>query len=159
MRIYFFSIFIFIACNSENNEVELKQSIMSPIPTLKNTDFKEYWNNLGLALKVNDTLKLEKFFESSVFIYGREDEDPRFVLNGRDRIVRVREIYLSGGYYDENRLLNVSYRDFFSDKNVLDLNFVSNQDTQRIEDFIFAKSDFDEWKLIGVYTNTRDIDH
>jgi hypothetical protein len=159
MRVILLSIILFVSCNSSITEIKDEQLSSKPDskPDSKviKSDFREFWNNLGQALRVNDTIALDKYLDSTVFLYGREDQDPRFELNSRDRIIKVREIYLNSGTYDYQNDINISYMYFFLDSNALNREFVEGQDNQDIEDFVFKRDKWDEWKLIGVYSDTK----
>lgn len=169
MRVIFLSVLLFISCMNnmiKNKNEELSSSPFSAKKTndlhfLKyslsviKSDFREFWNNFGHALQVNDTIALNNYMETSVFLYGREDQDPILELKNRERIIRVREIYANGGFYDYKNNINISYIDFFLDKNALNSDYVENQDYQEIKDFVFKRSINNEWKLTAVYTNTK----
>jgi hypothetical protein len=155
MNVFLISILLLVSCKPGNQEIKEEQLSSKPNSKVIRSDFREFWNNLGQALRVNDTIALDKYLDSTVFLYGREDHDPRFELNGRDRIIKVRDIYLTGGIYDYQNDINVSYQDFFLSENALNRMYVEGQDYQVIEDFVFKRNKWGEWKLIGVYTNTK----
>lgn len=157
MRIILLSIILFVSCNPSSLENKDKQESSKPNLKVINSDFREFWNNLGQALRVNDTVALDKYLDSTVFLYGREDQDPRFELNSRDRVIKVREIYLTSGTYDYQNDVSISYRDFFLDSNALNRRYVEGQDNQDIEDFSFKRNILGEWKLIGVYSDTKKL--
>ena len=150
------SIFLFFSCTSDRSG-ETKRADTSRSEVTTNKDFKIFWSNFGQALSSNDTVALEKYLDSSVSIHGREDDDPKFELTGRQRILKVRDIYLNGGIYDYQKDVNISYAVFFKDKNALDHEYVENQSSQSIEDFTFTRASSDEWRLTDVYTNTKDF--
>jgi len=151
-------IIFFVSCKSSDTK-ENKEKKLTSNPSLKvdKCDFREFWNNLGQALRINDTLALDKYLDSTVFLYGREDQDPRFELKGHDRIIKVREIYLTSGTYDYQNDINISYKDFFLNKDALNREYVEGQDNQDIEDFSFKRNYLGEWKLIGVYSDTKKL--
>lgn len=155
MSVFLISILLLVSCKPSNQEIKEEQLSSKPNSNMIISDFREFWNNLGQALRVNDTIALDKYLDSTVFLYGREDHDPRFELNGRDRIIKVSDIYLNGGIYDYQNDINVSYQDFFLSENALNRMYVEGQDYQVIEDFVFKINKWGEWKLIGVYTNTK----
>ena len=47
--------------------------------------------------------------------------------------------------------------DFFLDSNALNREYVEGQDNQDVEDFVFKRNKWDEWKLIGVYSDTKKL--
>ncbi len=157
MKIFLLFIILLVSCRS-NNVINNDEQLSSN-PNLKATtgEFREFWNNFGKALRDNDTTALDKYLDTTVFLYGREDEDPKFLLYNRDRIIKVREIYLTGGTYDYQNDTNISYTDFFLSKNALNREYVEGEDNQAIEDFVFKKNKWDEWKLIGVYSDTKNL--
>ena len=157
MRVILVSIILFAACNSSTKENNAEQLPSMSYSQVKKSDFKEFWNDLGKALRVNDTIALEKYSDSTIFLYGRADQDPQFELRSRDRIIKVREIYLTGGTYDFQNDISISYKDFFLSKSALDREYVEGKDDQRIEDFVFQKNKWGEWKLIGVYSDTEKL--
>lgn len=153
-------IIFFVSCKSPDTK-ENKDAQLSSKPNSKviKSDFREFWNNLGQALRINDTLALDKYMDSTVFLYGNEDEDPIFELKNRDRIIKVREIYLTGGtfVYQNDTDISISYKDFFLNKNALNRMYKEGQDEQRIEDFVFTRNIQGEWKLIAAYTDTKKL--
>jgi hypothetical protein len=155
MKVILLSIILFVSCKSSTNENKDKGLSPKPNSKVSKSDFKEFWNNLGQALRDNDTIALDKYLDSQVFLYGREDQDPRFELHNHDRIIKVREIYLNSGTYDYQNDINISYRDFFLNKNALDREFIEGRDIQDIEDFVFKRDKWGEWKLIGSYADTK----
>ena len=155
MRVILISILLLVACNSSTKENKSEQLPSKSYSKVIKSDFKEFWNDFGQALRVNDTIALDKYSDSIIFLYGREDQDPQFKLRSRDRIIKVREIYLTGGTYDFQNDISISYKDFFLNKSALNREYVKGQDDQRIEDFVFKKNKWGEWKLIGVYSDTK----
>jgi hypothetical protein len=143
------------SCQLSSQDARKLEQPKKPTSEELGGDFKQYWKKLGYALRINDTLALDEYLDATIFVYGREDSDPRFTLNGHDRILKVREVYLSGGTYDFYNDLLISYQDFFSDNSALENRYIEGEDIQDIEDFAFRKNASNEWKLIGVYCNTR----
>jgi len=148
---------LFVSCNPSITENKDEQLYSKPDSKVIKSDFREFRNNLGQALRVNDTIALDKYLDSTVYLHGREDEDPRFELNKRDRIIKVREIYLTSGTYDYQNDINISYMNLFLDSNALNREYEEGQNYQSIEDFYFKRNKEDEWKLIGVYSDTKKL--
>lgn len=157
MNVFLLSILLLVSCKTSNQEIKEEQLTSKPNLNVIISDFREFWNNLGQALRVNDTIALDKYLDSTVFLYGREDRDPRFELNGRDRIIKVRDIYPTGGIYDYQNDINVSYQDFFLSENALNRMYVEGQDYQVIEDFVFKRNKWGEWKVIGIHSDTKKL--
>jgi len=154
MREILLLIFVFTACT--NHPMENKNKQISPKPDkVTSNDFGIFWNELGQALRDNDTIALDKYLDTVVYFYGREDQDPKFQLKSRDRIIKVREIYLTGGFYDFQKDANISYVDFFLNKNALKNDYVEGQDNQSIKDFVFTRNKEHIWELTAVYSNTK----
>jgi len=151
-------IIFFVSCKSPDKK-ENKDTQLSSKPNSKviKSDFREFWNNFGQALRINDTIALDKYMDSTVFLYGNEDDDPIFELKNLDRIIKVREIYLTRGtfVYQNDTDISISYKEFFLNKNALNRMYKDGQDEQHIEDFIFARNGQGEWKLIAAYTDTK----
>lgn len=156
MRAILLSVVLFIACMNSAMENKDKQVSSKPLKMTEN-DFREFWNDLGQALRVNDTIALNKYLDTIVYFYGREDQDPKFELKNRDRIIKVREIYLSGGFYDFQKDANTSYVDFFLNSNALKSDYVEGQDEQNIKDFVFKRNKRNVWKLTAVYSDTKKL--
>jgi len=155
MRAIFLSLIFFVSCKPKTVESN-NEPLSSQLNSLEvKNDFKEFWNNLGKALLVNDTIALDNYLDSTVSFYGRDDDDPKFELKSRDRIIQIRKIYLSGGFYDYQNDATIDYRDFFLNRNALDNDYVEGQDSQDIKDFVFKRNKRNEWKLIRVYTDTK----
>lgn len=157
MRIVLLSIFLFMSCRPSAVEDKNSQEPLELIAIDSKGDFKEFWKNLGQALMLNDTIVLDKYLDSTVFFYGREDIDPRFELNGSERIIKVREVYLTGGIYDYQKDTSISYVDFFLNVDLLNKDYLQDKDIQQIEDFVFRRNTSGEWKLTGVYSDTKKI--
>ncbi len=156
MRAILLLIIVLTACM--HRTIENKEEQISSKPTIVNrNDFSIFWDDLGQALRDNDTMALDKFLDTKVIFYGREDQDPKFELINRDRIIKVREIYLTGGFYDFQNDTNISYVDFFLNKNALKSDYVEGQDNQNIKDFVFTRNKRNVWKLTAVYTNTKNV--
>jgi hypothetical protein len=156
MRAILLLIVVLTACMHrviENKE----EQISSKPPIITRNDFSVYWDGFGQALRDNDTIALDKFLDTIVIFYGREDQDPKFELKNRERIIKVREIYLTGGFYDFQNDTNISYVDFFLNKNALKSDYVEGQDNQNIKDFVFTRNKRNEWKLTAVYNNTKNV--
>lgn len=156
MRVILLLVVLFVGCKKSTVENKENEIVSKPIIVNK-IDFREFWNNLGQALQKNDTIALDNYLDTKVFLYGREDQDPRFELQGRDRIRRVREVYLSSGTYDYEHDISISYKEFFLNKDALNKEYVKGQDFQDIEDFSFKRNKLGEWKVIGVYTDTKKL--
>lgn len=154
MREILLLIVVFTACTQHPKENKNEQISSKPDKITRN-DFGIFWNDFGQALRDNDTIALDKYMDTIVHFYGREDQDPKFELKSRDRIIKVREIYLTGGFYDFQKDANISYVDFFLDKNALKSDYVEGQDNQNIKDFVFTRNKGDVWKLTAVYSNTK----
>lgn len=161
MRVVILLIIIFfVSCNSpDKKENKVTQLSSKPNSKVIKSDFREFWNNLGQALRINDTLALDKYIDSTVFLYGNEDEDPIFELKNLDRIIEVREIYLNSGTFvqQNDTEISISYKDFFLNKNALNRMYKDGQDEQHIEDFIFTRNKQGEWKLVAAYTDTKKL--
>lgn len=156
MKAILLSIVVFTACMNRAIENKDEQNSSKSIQLTRN-DFREFWNDLGQALRVNDTIALDNYLDTIVYFHGREDQDPRFELKNRDRIIKVREIYLTGGFYDLQSNADISYVDFFLNENALKSDYVEGRDTQVIKDFVFARNKSGVWKLIIVSTNTENF--
>lgn len=155
MRILIVILLLLSSCQYQSKVVERIEQHTISEPIEFDDDFLQYWSDLGDALLTNDTIELDKYLDSTVFFYGREDGDPRFALNGLERIFKVREIYLSSGIYDFQIDSLISYPDFFSDIRALEGRYIKGEDYQDIEDFVFRKNSSKEWKLTRLYCNTR----
>lgn len=155
MRAIFLSIILFVSCKPKSVENKNEQLFSKPNSQEVKNDFRDFWNNLGKALLVNDTIALDNYLEFVVLLNGRGDDDPKFELKNRDRIIKVREIYLTSGFYDYQNDVSISYMDFFLNRNALNSDYVEGQDNQSIKDFVFKRNKGGEWKLIEVYTNTK----
>lgn len=91
------TLIIFILFFSNLNETRINQgSVQTTTGISKNQvleeDFKDYWMNLGKALRQNDMLKLDQYLNRSVIFMGREDRDPIVELFNNERIVSSRNI-------------------------------------------------------------------
>jgi capsule polysaccharide export protein KpsE/RkpR len=153
-------IIFFVSCKSPDKKVNKVTQLSSKSESnLIKGVFKEFWKNSGQALRINDTLALDKYMDSTVYLYGNEDEDPTFELKDIDRIIKVREIYLTSGtfIYPNETEISINYKDFFLNENALNRMYKDGQDEQHIEDFIFSRNKQGEWKLIAVYKDTKKL--
>jgi hypothetical protein len=157
VKVILVSMLLLCSCSLSTKENKAEQLPSESYSKVIKSDFKDFWNDLGKALRVNDTIALDKYLDSAIILYGRADEDPRFKLRRLDRINKVREIYLTGGTYDVQNDSSISYKNFFLNRKALDREYVEGQDYQNIEDFIFNKNKWGEWKLIGVYCDTKGL--
>jgi hypothetical protein len=153
------TLIIFILFFSNLNETRINQgSVQTTTGISKNQvleeDFKDYWMNLGKALRQNDMLKLDQYLNRSVIFMGREDRDPIVELFNNERIVKVLKIYRNGGFYDDLLDESISYEDFFAKNNSYEKEYKENADIQEIKDFTFKKMN-GSWKLMSVYSNTK----
>jgi hypothetical protein len=117
-------------------------------------DFKVYWSNLGKAFLDEDFKKLDQYLHYSVTFYGREDKDPIFKLEKKERIIKVLTVFNTGGYYDYLLDESISYKDFFNSNNSFEKDYRENSDIQEIKDFTFKKIK-GCWKLTSVCINTK----
>ena len=156
MKVILLSILVLTACMHRAKENK-EDSISSKSIKVTRNDFVVFWDDLGKALRVNDTVALDNFLDTIVYLRGREDQDPISELKNRNRIIKVREIYLTGGFYDFQKEANTSYVDFFLNEDALKRDYIEGQDIQHIEDFVFKRNKRNDWKLIAVHTNTKKV--
>jgi hypothetical protein len=119
--------------------------------------FFEFCRKLTVAMEKNDTIALDKYLDSTIIFRGYDDDDPVIEIDGRDRIVYVRENFVNYGCYDFQKDTFMMYKDLFLDKNALNKEYIENSDVQRVQDFSFKKNKYGEWKLVRVYTNITEL--
>ncbi|WP_343748977.1 hypothetical protein [Fluviicola sp.] len=158
MKVCLFSLsFLLFSCSSSNSEVKeiiVKEKVEDSVSNSCKAPFQKFWTSFARSLENSDTIALNNLLDDTVLFYGREDRDPRFDLTKKDRIMKVLDIYNTGGFYDDNKDLSVSYKDFFQGKESLN-EYRNCKDEQEIKDFVFRKTAGGEWKLILVYCNTN----
>lgn len=149
---------ILISCNEKTKNNSNTKASFVQNNKLKKGDFSSYWRVLGKSLKENDSNSLNELIDSKIIIYGREDSDPIITVGGWDRIIKVRELYLNGGFYDYLNDSDISYIDFFSKDISLRKRYENGPNSLEIEDFSFEKSNSGVWKLKTISSNTKIID-
>ena len=155
------NIFLFIlllySCGN-NNQIEDKNSVITKgvIESKKDQTFEEYWNEFGVAIQNGDTNKIKLLVDIPLRVVGREDRDPELKLNDTEIIKYLLYIINKGGYYDFEKDTSISNRTLL----ISDINTLSQYDkyskNQWIKDFVFKKTP-KGWKLIIVYTDTKDL--
>lgn len=118
--------------------------------------FKEYWKEFGIAIQTEDTNKIKLLVESPLVIEGREDQDPRLIINSNDIVKYVMFAVNHGGYYDLEKDTSISNKTLLLSelKNIPEYKKETN--SQWIHDFVFEKTAHG-WKLVTLYMDTKNL--
>jgi hypothetical protein len=153
---------VLISCNNkkqdkpkEDNSVIVSKPVEMNILQKDILGFKEYWEELGIAIQNEDTNKLKLLVADSLKIEGHEDEDPHFIVSSDQAVKYVVLAIKEGEYYDLEKNTFISYKTMFQSDLKHIREYKEGGESQWIEDFVFEKTAHG-WKLISLYMDTKD---